>query len=173
MGTSILAIRSAKVTYPETPEKKPGLIPQDLRTTGPKDILQLGKSDPVSTEQSMNIVLERSMEKLRAVVDDARKALGIPENAQIDTSPEATATRIADFALGAFDKWTKQHANLVDEDARKQFADFIGGAIQQGISEARGILGSLNALTDEVDGNINKTWDIIQGRLNDFVANKK
>jgi hypothetical protein len=112
------------------------------------------------------------MDKLRSVVTDARAALGIPEGTQIDTSPEATANRIADFALGAFDNWLKNHAGLADEDARKQFAGFIGGAIQQGISEARGILSSLNALNPDVNTNIDSTWDVIQTRLNDFVANK-
>ncbi len=119
----------------------------------------------------MNIVVERALDKLRGVVTQAREELGLPENAVLDTSPEATADRIATFALGAWVKYAERH-NLEDtEENRKAFADFIGGAINQGISEARGILGSLNALTDEVDGNITKTSDIIQRRLQDFIIN--
>ena len=135
-----------------------------------KDTVQLGAQGKLSTGQAMNVVLERAMAKLRAVVDDARAALGIPERQVIDTSPEATANRIADFALGAFDRWRENHGELGDEDAHRDFVHFIGGAILQGIDEARGILTALNALTPEVDANINTTWDIIQQRLNDFAS---
>ncbi len=119
----------------------------------------------------MNMVLERTFEKLRAVVSEARRELGIPEGAVLDTSPEATANRIADFALGAFDRWYEDHAELGEDDARQQFTAFIGGAISQGIEEARGILTALNALTPEVNADIDTTYGIIQERLNDFAMN--
>ncbi len=171
MGTAIQSINNATV-QPQVFKQKP-LIPRDMRLDLPKDILDIGKGKPPSSDQSMQIVVERAMEKLRSVVTDARAALGIPEGEQIDTSPEATANRIADFALGAFDKWLKNHKGLAEDDARKQFADFIGGAIQQGISEARDILGALNALSPDVNDNIDSTWQVVQNRLNDFVANGK
>lgn len=147
------------------------IIPRDLTVESSTDTLSLGKGEAVDTNQAMNVVLERAMDKLRSVVSDARQALGMADNAQIDTSPEATASRIADFALGMFDKWRGQHTGLSDDDARQQFADYIGNAIQDGIEEARGILTSLNALNGEVDTNINKTWENVQQRLKDFVSN--
>ena len=171
MGLSILSVNSASVSS-QLPERKP-LIPQDMEVSSSKDILDIGKGKSLSADQSMWIVVERAMDKLRSVVSDARAALGLSENEPIDTSPEATAGRIADFALGAFDRWSKNHSGLSDEDALKQFADFIGGAIQQGISEARGILAALNSLSSDVNDNIDKTWSIIQNRLNDFAANWK
>jgi len=173
MGTSILSINATSASSSTQLYMQKPLAARDKSVDKPTDILDIGKGQKLTTEESMQIVVERAMDKLRSVVSDARAALGIPEDTEIDTSAEATGNRIADFALGAFDKWSKNHSGLADEDARKQFADFIGGAIQQGISEARGILGSLNALTGEVDTNINSTWDVIQNRLNDFVANKK
>lgn len=171
MGATIQSINNAAV-QPQIFQRKP-LIPRDMRLDLPNDILDIGKGKPPSSDQSMQIVLERAMEKLRSVVTEARAALGIPEDEQIDTSPDATANRIADFALGAFERWLNNHKGLAEDDARKQFADFIGGAIQQGISEARDILNSLNALSTDVNDNIDTTWEVIQNRLNDFVANKK
>jgi hypothetical protein len=171
MGTSILAINSASVS-PQLFQRK-ALIPQDMKVNLPTDAFDIGKGETPSADQSMQIVVERAMDKLRSVVSDARAALGLSEDDQIDTSAEATANRIADFALGAFDRWSKNHTGLADDDARKQFADFIGGAIQQGIAEARGILTSLNALSTDVSNNIDNTWAIIQKRLDDFVANGK
>jgi hypothetical protein len=173
---SILAVSTVSgrqtTSYLET-LKRPLQPDPKPRTRAPQDRLDLGKGEPIGKDRSMQIILDRAMEKLRAVVDEARTALGIPEDAQMDTSPDATAGRIADFALGAFPHWLKQHPNLSDEDARKQFAAFIGGAIDQGIAEARDILRGLNALLPDVDKDITATRDIIQNRLNNFVAGKK
>lgn len=149
----------------------PRLMPKDLRTNATQDSAQFGRSGPLNNSQAMGIVLERAYEKLQGVVNQARGELGIPEGAIIDTSPEATADRIVSFALGFFDKYAKNNKLENDEAGRAQFAAFIGGAINQGISEARDILGALNSLSKDVTSNINKTADIIQQRLNDFVKN--
>lgn len=154
--------------------QKARIIPQDLQTQGKTDLLSLGKGKAPTTEQSMQVVYERAMAKLQSVVSDARAQLGIPEDAVIDTSPEATAGRIAEFALGFFENWRENdeaRMQLSDEEARKQFADFIGGAISQGIAEARDILGSLNALNDEIGSQIDQTQSLVQERLEAFILN--
>ncbi len=172
MDTSLNAVNQATTTTPTTFQNTP-LMPRDLRiATAKKDMIEFGKGGSLTQDQTMQVVLERSFEKLRAVVSDARAELGLSEDTQIDTSPEATANRIADFALGAFSKWREGREGLSDEDARSQFASFIGGAIDQGISEARNILGALNALSSDVDTNISRTSDIIKQRLADFVEGK-
>ena len=168
MGIAILAAGSTS-TSAQLFNKTP-VLPQDMNVDFPKDVIEIGKGKSLSSDESMQIVVERAMDKLRSVVSDARSQLGLSEDQQVDTSPDATAGRIADFALGAFSSWSKNHTDVEGEDARQQFVDFIGGAIQQGISEARGILQSLNSLTGEVDGNIDKTWSAVQSRLNDFVS---
>jgi len=149
------------------------IIPRELTVESRKDMLVLGKGDPVSTIQAMNVVVERALDKLRSLVNDAREALGISADAQIDTSPEATGNRIADFALGAFDKWRSNHKDLTDDDAREQFVSFIGSAVLQGISEARGILNALNVLNQDVSDNIDKTWEVVAQRFNKFLANEQ
>ncbi|MCP4644902.1 MAG: hypothetical protein GY851_30960 [bacterium] len=151
----------------------PKLMPQELQTKGVVDSLQIGK-EGLSTEQAMGVVVERAMDRIRSVVDQAKAELGLAPDAELDTSPEATANRIADFAVGFFQAWRDQSDErlaLPDEQARQQFADFIGGAINQGIGEARDILGALNALGDDVTAQIDSTGDLIQARLDDFVIN--
>jgi len=134
------------------------------------DQLVLGNNTPLSAQDKANLVVERALAKLKAVVGDARKELGLPEDAQVDTSPDATAGRITDFALGFFDNYAKKHGLQNDEAGRKAFADFIGGAINKGIDEARGILSSLSALDGNTSSNIDKTSDIIKQKLDDFVV---
>jgi len=137
---------------------------------GDSDSVEFGTQGALSLPEAMKIVGERALEKLRSVVSDARAELGIPEGTVLDTSPEATAGRIVDFALGAFAAYAERHSELGDAEARQAFVDIIGPAISQGIEEARGILGALNALTPEVDANITKTAEIIHQRLSDFLA---
>lgn len=172
MDTSLNAVTQTTSTT-MTPFQNKALIPRDLRVAAAKkDMVEFGRNGSLTQEQTMQVVLERSFEKLRAVVSNARAELGLSEDDQLDTSPEATANRIADFALGAFSKWREGREGLSEEDARAQFASFIGGAIDQGISEARDILGALNALSGDVDANITKTSDIIRQRLAEFVEGK-
>jgi len=133
-----------------------------------QDTVSFGQEKP-SEDFAMNAVTERAYDKLRAIVGDAREALGLSADAQLDTSPEATATRIADFALNFYDKWREDHTGGDEDSAREEFASYIGGAIQQGIEEARGILGALNVLNGDVGKNIDTTWSLIQDRLNAFV----
>ncbi len=170
MVNALGSLNTAASTYSATLSNRTSILTSSTKKAG-KDTVEFGLNGGLSVEESMNIVVERALDKLRGVVTQAREELGLPEDAVLDTSPEATADRIAVFALGAWSKYAEQHKLEDTEENRKQFADFIGGAINQGISEARGILSALNALTDEVDGNITKTANIIQQRLQDFIAN--
>ena len=133
------------------------------------DIVSIGQNS-LSDSDSIRVVLEQALEKLRSVVGEAREALGIPEGAVIDTSPEATAGRIADFALGFFDQFRANNPELSDDEAKSAFVELIGGAIQQGIDEARDILSALNALNGETDDKISTIEQLIQQRLDEFIG---
>ena len=133
------------------------------------DSVQFG-STPLSSQDSMRVILESAYAKIQGVVDDARAELGIEVGAVIDTSPEATANRIADFALNFFERYQEDHAELEGEESRAAYAEFIGGAINQGIQEARDILGALSAINGQVGTDINSISSLIQDRLDAFVA---
>jgi len=169
MNTTVIGINQSNPAS-QNLAQRPRLIPRDLRVAPPEDQLELGRGEPLSRGQAMNIVLERSMAKLQAVVTEAREALGIPQDAVLDTSAEATGNRIADFALFFFEKWGENHPELAGEEARGEYASFIGGAIEQGIAEARGILSALNALSPELNGQIDATWQVVQTRLDEFIS---
>lgn len=174
MDTSFAAVSQTRTVQTAVSSiETPRLIPREMNVKLPVDSVQFGQNGSVSNEQAMGIVLERAMDKLRSVVSQARAELGIPEGQEIDTSPEATGNRIADFAISAFSAWRKNNADVPEEDAKKEFASFIGGAVQKGISEARSILKALNALSGDVDKNIDSTWTQVQKRLDNFVAGKE
>ena len=146
------------------------ILPTNL-TIPNGDTVQFGLNGQLGSEQALGVVYERAMSSLQSVVSEARAELGLSENDVLDTSNEATANRIADFALGSFNAWWANHEELGEEDARGQFASFIGDAINQGIDEAKGILTALQSLTPEIETDISSISDIISERLADFVAN--
>ena len=83
-------------------------------------------------------------------------------------SPEATAGRIADFALSGFsffDGGSAAQENSVD--SRQRFSDFIIPAIEQGFAEALEILGQLpTQVTDEIQ----QTRNLIDDRFAQFIG---
>lgn len=83
-------------------------------------------------------------------------------------SPENTAARILDMATSFFAVSEVGQTEGNNETARRKFADFIGGAIDEGFSQARGILG--NIPSDISDG-IDKTHTLVFEGLENFVKN--
>lgn len=171
MDNFITSIQSDTTTA-YSQQTKPRIIPREMQMEV-SAVVDVGRNTKVSDKQAMSMVYERAMTKLKSVVDDAYAQLGISQEdaATLDTSAEATANRIADFALGFFDKWAENHPEIAQDDAKKEFAAFIGSAIDQGISEASGILNSLNALSSDVESKITSISDLVRQRLDDFVSN--
>ena len=167
MGTLISFNPAAILGPPQSNGNASRTQAHGLQRAHGRDIVQFG-GQGLSNDESMQIIFERAMDKLRGVVDAARAELGVPEGATLDTSPEATAGRIVDFALGNFGHFYDNHPELSEEEARVQFADFIGGAINQGIQEASGILAALNALNPDVESMIETISGIINERLAAF-----
>ncbi len=83
-------------------------------------------------------------------------------------SPENTARRILDVATSFFSLSDAFKNGGDTETARQSFADFIGGAIEQGFSSARATLGDL---PDTVSAGIDKTHSLVFSGLEDFVKN--
>ena len=83
-------------------------------------------------------------------------------------SPENTALRILDVATSFFGISETGLAEGNVEAARRKFADFIGGAINEGFSQARTILGDL---PEDVGAGIDSTHSLVFAGLEDFVKN--
>ena len=109
------------------------------------------------------------MNQLRAVGDRARADLGLSPEDPLDTSAEATANRIADFALGFFDQFAANHPELEGDELKSAFIDLVGGAVQQGVDEALGILEALSALNPEVDNKVETILEIINQRFEAYL----
>jgi len=88
----------------------------------------------------------------------------------IDVSPETTADRIFSLSTAFFSQYQEVHSEFDgDTDvARSEFIDVIRGGIKTGFTEARDILQGLSVLDGEIASNINKTYSLVQAKLDDF-----
>ncbi|MCL2917991.1 DUF5610 domain-containing protein [Shewanella litorisediminis] len=86
----------------------------------------------------------------------------------VDTSPEATAGRIVDFATQFFSVYQSQNSSQSFEQQLEGFMGVIGGAIDQGFKEARDILDGLKVLEGDIAAGVDKTYDLVQQGLKDF-----
>lgn len=84
--------------------------------------------------------------------------------------PEATASRIVDFALSFFPMFAKQHPEMSYEEQVDAYQKLIGAAIDDGFSEAMKILG---ALPDSVMEQVNETRSLIDEKLGAFFEHLK
>jgi hypothetical protein len=89
-----------------------------------------------------------------------------------DNSPEATAGRIVSLSTAFFSAFQQQHSELEGDEALNRFMDTIKGGIEKGFKEARDILQGLQVLGGDIAANIDKTYELVQKGLDDFVASQ-
>jgi len=95
-------------------------------------------------------------------------APGEPKYQDEDTSPKATAERIVAFATRFYEAYQKNHPELQGEDALNGFLDLMKGAIDKGFGDARKMLDGMQQLQGKVATDIDETYGLVQGGLEDF-----
>lgn len=108
-------------------------------------------------------------------INEALKELGVEKTVEesvdegLDVSPEATAERIVAFSTNFFPLYLEQHPEMDEKEALTKFIDVISGGIDQGFSEAKDVLSGLNVLEGDIATNIDKTYELVQKGLTDFI----
>lgn len=115
----------------------------------------------------LKAALEGINEALQATMGE--NAIQNTYDSGLDVSPEATAERIVSLSTAFFSSYQEQHPELSQEEALTKFTDLISGGIDTGFSEAREILDGLNVLEGDIATNIDKTYDLVQEKLNAFL----
>ena len=87
---------------------------------------------------------------------------------EIDTSPEATAERIASKIGDFFKAFMEKNPDIDSEMAFDSFMREVKKGIEQGFEEAREILEGLNVLNGDIESSINQTYDLLQMKLSDY-----
>lgn len=157
-------------------EKKAGNIQAPISVTNKKllnaAILESNlKYEGSVANQPQALLLKTALQG----INDALKELGVEKTVQqsvdegLDVSPEATAERIVAFSTNFFPLYLKQNPEMDEQQALTKFTDIISGGIDQGFEEAKDVLTGLNVLEGDIASNIEKTYELVQKGLADFI----
>lgn len=122
-------------------------------------------------DQPLSLVLKTALQG----INEALKASGVDNSVEdayesgVDFSPEATAERIVSFSTQFLSAYREQNPEMNEEESLSAFVDIISGGIDQGFGEAKDILGGLKVLEGDITSNIDKTYELVQSGLKDFV----
>ncbi len=129
--------------------------------------------DIAAKERPLELVYKAAIERLNETLEPEFGANAIEEAAAsgMDFSPEAVAERIVGFATGFFSNYLENHPDEESNEQLSGFLDLVRGAIDQGFEEARNILEGLGVLSGGIASNVDKTYDLIQEKLDSFEKN--
>jgi hypothetical protein len=136
-----------------------------------KAILESQQSVSIGTkDQPQALLLKAAIEAINEQLAPylGEDSLSVTLDNNTDVSPEATASRIVSQSTAFFGAFQNSNDTLGFEQQLEKFLQVIGGGIDQGFSEARDILDSLQVLEGDVASNINKTYDLVQAGLASF-----
>lgn len=125
------------------------------------------QNDPLS------LVYKTAIENINDILRPQLGDNAIQTAATQDNSPEATAGRIVSFITNMFDLYKKNNPDKDDASNIDDYMNLIFKGVDQGFKEARGILESLNVLQGDIASNIDKTYDLVQKALGDFINKVK
>ncbi|PSJ47454.1 hypothetical protein C7H85_01055 [Zobellella endophytica] len=123
-----------------------------------------------SNDKAMRIFYREVLDKLNTELGEAFAATEdrLASKADDFWSPENTAERIANGALGHFDTFKKQHPSLSETEQVEQFLVKIGGAIDEGFGEALKVLDGLGVYAGSIKDNADSTRALVDERLAAF-----
>ncbi|VAW88252.1 hypothetical protein MNBD_GAMMA18-2119 [hydrothermal vent metagenome] len=145
-------------------------IAKQTKTSMNIAILQASEAQLGVKDQPLSLLYKSAIENLNEMLapELGENAIQNAYESGIDFSPEATAERIVSFATGFLPNYQENNPELAGNEALDGFMDLMGGAIQKGFDEARGILESLQVLEGNVASGIDQTYQLIQQGLADF-----
>lgn len=144
---------------------------QQTKTEFNRSILQASLDVNINAgNDSLALVFKAATEKINEILepDLGPRALDNAVESGLDVSPEATADRIVSLTTGLFSRFQEANPELQGSELVDHFTDVIGGGILQGFGEAREILDGMGALTGDIAGNIDQTYDLVVEKLEQF-----
>jgi len=134
------------------------------------DRVDISLSANLTVEAANGILNDSVVEQINRALQEAGIDLTVEEAAErgLDVSPEATAHRIVDFAVGFSGAYRQNHATAAPQGQVHGFMSLLRGAIQDGFQHARDFLSSITKLSDTIDQNITRTFELVNAYLEEY-----
>ena len=139
----------------------------DLAT---KDRVEISLAANLTVEAVNGILNDSVVEHINKAIQEAGIDLKVEEAeaSGIDTSPEVTARRIADYSAGFLDRFAAGHGGMASEATIEGFMSLIRDAIEVGFRQARDVLAGVTKVSDTIDQNISRTLELTHQYLDEF-----
>ena len=167
-NASVVAQANKTTETSETTEEKKlsgyassQLNKQKLNATIMENQLKLSTGDD---DNSMRLLYKTALEGINSELEAefGPNAAEKIKNSGVDTSPQATADRIVGFATAFYQKFSEQNPDMPEEERLDKFLSLVGGGVDKGFEDARGILDGLGVLEGKVSDDIDSTYSLIQ-----------
>ncbi len=125
-------------------------------------------------EDSLKMTFQAAIEKLNEVLqadlgEYAISAESLKNQGGMEHwTPENTAGRIISGSTAFLAGFQTAHPELEGEALINKFMEVVGGGLQQGFEEAKGILGDLEVFNGKVEDNFTKTLSLVEKGLENF-----
>lgn len=137
-------------------------------------ILQASLSVSLNSQNDpLSLVYKSAIENINDVLRPEMGDNAIQNAMSQDNSPEGTAGRIVSFVTNLFNLYKQNNPDKDDSTNADDYMAKIMKGVDQGFKEARGILDSMSVLNGDIASNIDKTYDLVQKGLADFLAKIK
>lgn len=134
---------------------------QKLNATIMENQLKLSTGED---DNSMKLLYKTALEGINKELETefGANAAEKIKNSGVDTSPDATADRIVGFATAFYQKYSEQNPDMPEEERLDKFLALVGGGVDKGFEDAKGILDGLGVLKGKVADDIDSTYSKIQ-----------
>lgn len=129
-------------------------------------------SAEMTVEVANGIVLDSVTEQINKALQEAGIDLKVEESGGQDFSPESTARRVVDFATGFLDQFQKNHAGEEFGTQVRGLMSLTRTAIEEGFQSARSFLAGITKLSETVEQNIDRTFELTNQYLDDFAQDQ-
>ena len=128
-----------------------------------------------SGNDGLALLYRTAIEGINTVLEPELGPDAVGQALQLDTSPEATATRILSLSTAMYARYAAQHRHQSPEEVARDFVALIRGGFEVGYAEAQEILQSLGVwgaespTTQSVTQSVERTQALVQQGLSDWL----
>ena len=153
----------SQVSLPKAEEKTANLV----------DVVEIGR--PIDADFAAQVLQDSLEERLNAMLESAGVESTVADllASDADFSPQATAGRIVDFAVGFYEAYQQNHEGEEGKAQLEGFVQLIKGAIEEGFAGAQELLGRLGDISGEIQTNIDETFDLTMKGIDDFTEKQR
>ena len=155
------------------PTNSPASVAQQQKASLNASILKSTEVDLNAKDNPLALTLRAIIDELNTVLEPelGPNAIDAAAESGLDVSPDATAERIVNLSTAFFPAFQDSNPDESGDEVLTHFLDVIRSGIDQGFAEARDILEGLAVLEGTIASNIDRTYELVQEKLDAFQQN--